>query len=40
MSALDAWLEPYRKLWNAGLDALGSRLDETAGPRHADPAED
>ncbi|MCD7438104.1 metalloregulator ArsR/SmtB family transcription factor [Streptomyces lincolnensis] len=27
---LDAWLAPYRKLWNDSLDALGRRLDETA----------
>jgi DNA-binding transcriptional ArsR family regulator len=24
---LDAWLAPYRRLWNNGLDALGRRLD-------------
>lgn len=36
VSELDAWLEPYRRLWNTGLDALGSRLDETAGPRNDD----
>ncbi|MEU8137823.1 ArsR/SmtB family transcription factor [Streptodolium elevatio] len=28
VAALDAWLEPYRRRWNAGLDALGARLDE------------
>ena len=32
IAELDAWLAPYRKLWNTGLDALGSRLDETAPP--------
>ncbi|GAB2979830.1 metalloregulator ArsR/SmtB family transcription factor [Streptomyces pseudoechinosporeus] len=30
IAELDAWLEPYRKLWNSSLDALGRRLDETA----------
>jgi DNA-binding transcriptional ArsR family regulator len=24
---LDAWLEPYRRLWNDRLDALGRHLD-------------
>jgi DNA-binding transcriptional ArsR family regulator len=28
MAALDAWLEPYRRLWNDRLDALGRHLDE------------
>jgi DNA-binding transcriptional ArsR family regulator len=27
---LDAWLEPYRALWNERLDALGAHLDEEA----------
>lgn len=27
---LDAWLEPYRSLWNARLDALGRHLDRTS----------
>lgn len=27
MAALDAWLAPYRTLWNKSLDALGRRLD-------------
>jgi DNA-binding transcriptional ArsR family regulator len=27
---LDAWLAPYRKLWNDSLDALGRRLDEAS----------
>jgi DNA-binding transcriptional ArsR family regulator len=26
---LDAWLEPYRRLWNDRLDALGRHLDST-----------
>jgi DNA-binding transcriptional ArsR family regulator len=27
---LDAWLAPYRALWNDSLDALGRHLDTTA----------
>ncbi|WUK86851.1 metalloregulator ArsR/SmtB family transcription factor [Streptomyces sp. NBC_00358] len=27
IAALDAWLTPYRTLWNESLDALGRRLD-------------
>ncbi|MFI9245413.1 ArsR/SmtB family transcription factor [Streptomyces sp. NPDC053086] len=30
IAALDAWLEPYRRLWNRSLDTLGRRLDETS----------
>ena len=30
LAELDAWLRPYRALWNDSLDALGRRLDETA----------
>ncbi|GLW46692.1 transcriptional regulator [Streptomyces sp. NBRC 14336] len=30
IAALDAWLAPYRRLWNERLDALGRRLDETS----------
>lgn len=30
MAELDAWLAPYRKLWNDRLDALGQHLDEEA----------
>ncbi|QFG21537.1 helix-turn-helix transcriptional regulator [Actinomadura sp. WMMB 499] len=29
IAELDAWLAPYRRLWNDSLDALGRRLDET-----------
>ena len=29
---LDAWLAPYRALWNERLDALGRHLDQTARP--------
>jgi DNA-binding transcriptional ArsR family regulator len=28
MADLDRWLEPYRRLWSASLDRLGSHLDE------------
>lgn len=27
LRALDAWLEPYRRLWSARLDALAQHLD-------------
>jgi len=30
---LDAWLEPYRRYWNARLDALERRLDAVGEPR-------
>ncbi|MEU9574910.1 metalloregulator ArsR/SmtB family transcription factor [Streptomyces massasporeus] len=29
IATLDAWLAPYRALWNKSLDTLGRRLDET-----------
>ena len=28
LEEIDAWLAPYRRLWNAKLDALGRHLDE------------
>jgi DNA-binding transcriptional ArsR family regulator len=28
MATLDAWLAPYRRLWNAHLDALEQHLDQ------------
>lgn len=28
IAELDAWLAPYRQLWNASLDALGHHLDD------------
>jgi DNA-binding transcriptional ArsR family regulator len=31
LAELDAWLAPYRHLWNPALDALGRHLDRT-GP--------
>ncbi|MDX6354103.1 MAG: hypothetical protein QOF98_1006 [Streptomyces sp.] len=40
MAALDAWLAPYRRLWNGSLDALGRRLDEVGRTeRPEDPPE-
>ncbi|MFJ4199834.1 ArsR/SmtB family transcription factor [Streptomyces sviceus] len=38
IAELDAWLAPYRKLWNTSLDALGDRLDETAPNTPEEPA--
>jgi DNA-binding transcriptional ArsR family regulator len=32
---LDAWLEPYRRFWNARLDALEARLDRMPEPPKA-----
>jgi len=35
LAEVDAWLEPYRRLWADRLDALERHLDETAeGERH------
>jgi len=31
LAALDAWLAPYRALWNDRLDTLGRYLDEEQG---------
>ena len=43
LARLDAWLEPYRRLWNDSLDALGDHLDTTGRPDSAvhsgDPAD-
>ena len=33
MAEVDAWLEPYRRLWGESLDALGRRLDEMEDDR-------
>jgi DNA-binding transcriptional ArsR family regulator len=30
LAELDAWLEPYRRLWNSRLDALAEHLDRRA----------
>ena len=29
LAEIDAWLEPYRRLWSRSLDALGHHLEET-----------
>jgi DNA-binding transcriptional ArsR family regulator len=29
LAALDAWLEPYRRMWEGSLDALERHLDRT-----------
>ncbi|GAT71306.1 arsR family transcriptional regulator [Planomonospora sphaerica] len=36
MAELDAWLAPYRRLWNSSLDALDRRLDAGDAERHDD----
>jgi DNA-binding transcriptional ArsR family regulator len=28
LAEIDAWLEPYRRLWTRSLDALGRHLEE------------
>jgi DNA-binding transcriptional ArsR family regulator len=33
---LDAWLEPYRQVWERRLDALERHLDRTANPNEED----
>ncbi|MET7689387.1 metalloregulator ArsR/SmtB family transcription factor [Streptomyces sp. NPDC005483] len=38
IAELDAWLAPYRALWNTSLDTLGDRLDETAPTTPEEPA--
>jgi DNA-binding transcriptional ArsR family regulator len=35
---LDAWLAPYRELWNRSLDKLARCLDETAPDDPEEPA--
>ena len=30
LAEIDAWLEPYRRLWGRSLDALGRHLEEEA----------
>ncbi|MFG2478962.1 ArsR/SmtB family transcription factor [Streptomyces fagopyri] len=37
IAALDAWLAPYRALWNDSLDTLGRRLDKAAGESSEEP---
>jgi DNA-binding transcriptional ArsR family regulator len=36
LAELDAWLAPYRQLWNEHLDALGRHLDSTTARRRRD----
>jgi DNA-binding transcriptional ArsR family regulator len=36
LAELDAWLRPYRTLWNESLDALAHRLDTTAPTQPAE----
>jgi len=36
IAALDAWLAPYRELWNRGLDTLGRHLDDTSDDTDTD----
>lgn len=31
LAEIDAWLAPYRRMWEKSLDALERRLDETEG---------
>jgi DNA-binding transcriptional ArsR family regulator len=33
LAELDDWLAPYRRFWEARLDALGRHLDETEPPK-------
>jgi DNA-binding transcriptional ArsR family regulator len=43
MAELDAWLAPFRQLWNERLDALGRHLDRDEagkGRRRKHPGED
>lgn len=37
LALLDAWLHPYRKLWNERLDDLGRHLDAAAHDPAPDP---
>ncbi|MGW7607311.1 ArsR/SmtB family transcription factor [Streptomyces sp. NPDC054766] len=39
IAALDAWLTPYRTLWNESLDALGRRLDGDRGRVAGEPSD-
>jgi DNA-binding transcriptional ArsR family regulator len=38
LAEVDAWLEPYRRLWAGRLDALERHLDETAEPDSKEPS--
>src|SRR5215211_1259067 len=35
LAEIDAWLEPYRRLWSRSLDALGRHLEEAPCRRKA-----
>jgi DNA-binding transcriptional ArsR family regulator len=39
IAALDAWLTPYRTLWNESLDTLGRRLDGDPDPVAGEPSD-
>jgi DNA-binding transcriptional ArsR family regulator len=39
LAELDAWLAPYRRLWNDRLDALGHHLDTSPDTRLDDTKE-
>ena len=36
LAELDAWLEPYRQMWERSLDALERHLDRTASQNQED----
>jgi len=36
LAELDAWLEPYRQVWERSLDALERHLDRTTTPEQED----
>ncbi len=38
LAEVDAWLEPYRRLWAGRLDALERHLDATAEPDDQEPS--
>ncbi|MGW1543824.1 ArsR/SmtB family transcription factor [Streptomyces sp. NPDC002309] len=40
IAELDAWLAPYRTLWNRGLDTLGRRLDAASDAIAQPPPKD
>ena len=37
LAALDAWLAPYRRLWEGRLDALEQHLDDNPDPEGTTP---
>ncbi|MDT0266605.1 metalloregulator ArsR/SmtB family transcription factor [Streptomyces sp. DSM 44915] len=38
LAELDAWLEPYRRLWADRLDLLANQLDNAPAPPRSGPA--